>query len=293
MNFENKLKEYQKAVEKGIENLIPNSGTRPSQLHSAMRYSMEAGGKRLRPVLLLASFDLFPKEINPLPAAIAIECIHTYSLIHDDLPSIDNSDLRRGKKTCHIAFNDATALLAGDALLTFAFERLTISYEDFPEIGIQLCKHLAVAAGSQRLIGGQMEDIEGENQDLPIEALDYINENKTAALISASICMGAVLNGSYKENADAYIKMGKSLGLAFQIIDDILDLTSDEQTLGKEVGQDSKNEKNTIARKIGIDQARLLAKEYTETAASISKSLSSDVDSFLTNLILRMEKRIS
>jgi geranylgeranyl pyrophosphate synthase len=291
MNFEHKLEQYRKRVEEEIDRLIPAANTRPANLHSAMRYSMEAGGKRLRPILLLAAFELFPTSLSPYAAAIAIECIHTYSLIHDDLPSIDNSDLRRGKPTCHKQFDEATALLAGDALLTLAFERISSSYMDTPEIAIQLVDILSRASGSQCLIGGQMEDIEGENKDLALEDLEYINENKTAALISASICMGGVLNGSYKQYEESYKEMGKSLGLAFQIIDDILDLTSDVETLGKDVGQDSKNEKNTIARKLGIEKARVLSSEYTERAASLAKSISKE-SSFLTTLIYDMEKRI-
>ncbi len=293
MDFEHKLAAQQKRIEVAIKHQVPSPETRPSNLHSAMRYSMDAGGKRLRPILLLAAFELSPSTIDPVPAAIAIECIHTYSLIHDDLPSIDNSDLRRGKPSCHNQFNESTALLAGDALLTYAFEHLSNSYISTPEVAVNLIQILASASGSLHLIGGQMEDIEGENKNLSIEDLDFINENKTAALITAAICMGATLNGSYKKFSFEYQNMGKSLGLAFQIIDDVLDIVSDSKTLGKDVGQDSKNEKNTIPQKLGVNKAKELARKYTENAANLSKLLSkSEESSFLTQLIYNMEKRI-
>ena len=154
-----KLANYQQRVEQGIDQLLPGAQTRPSYLHAAMRYSMEAGGKRLRPVLLIAASELFPAQADPTAAAVAIECLHTYTLIHDDLPSIDDSHLRRGRPSCHVQFDEATAVLAGDSLLTYAFQLLSRAYRDTPGLATALISELAEASGSEQLIGGQMEDM--------------------------------------------------------------------------------------------------------------------------------------
>src|SRR5688572_3665558 len=186
------------SVERGLSLYVPSAQTRPARLHTAMRYSLDAGGKRLRPVLVLAAAELFGAANEAaLPAAVAIECVHTYSLIHDDLPCMDNDDLRRGRPTAHKAFDEATALLTGDALLTHAFALLTESYAATPALAHALVRELADAAGSRRLIGGQMEDLLAEKKSGVTRAtLEFIHLNKTAAMIEASFVMGGLIGGA-------------------------------------------------------------------------------------------------
>ena len=291
MDFKATLNNYQIRVEQGINIWTPTKDTKPAHLHSAMRYSLEAGGKRLRPVLVLAIAELFEASEDSMPAAIALECIHTYSLIHDDLPSIDNSDLRRGKPTCHKTFDEPTALLAGDALLTLAFEILAEAYSGSPVLAKDLILDLSKAAGSQRLIGGQMEDILGEDSDYTEEQLDYIHLNKTAALITVAMTMGARLGKASSQELDAIRKIGRHVGLAFQITDDILDATSDTETMGKPTGADEENEKTTYIKLYGLDEARVQAKEHTQAATKLCGSLSHNTE-FLKALVQYLEHRI-
>ncbi|QXD22951.1 polyprenyl synthetase family protein [Opitutia bacterium ISCC 51] len=292
MDFKATLKSYQGRIEDGIKQWVPSSETAPPHLHEAMLYSLEAGGKRLRPVLILAVAELFEVELDPLPAAIAIECIHTYSLIHDDLPSIDNSDLRRGKPTCHKQFDEPTALLAGDALLTIAFEILSRAYQKHPVLANQLVLELSTASGSQKLIGGQMEDILGENSDYSKEQLDYIHLNKTAALIAVAMTMGAHLGQASEEELKNIRTIGTEVGLAFQITDDILDATSDSDTMGKPTGADAENEKTTYIKLFGLEGARQEARKHTALASEICASLNQDT-AFLEALIEYLEHRIN
>ncbi len=170
-DFKTKLSDYQEVIEKAIDRLLPISTTNPTRIHEAMRYSMEAGGKRLRPVLVMATAELLGSKIESEPAAIAIECIHTYSLIHDDLPAMDNGDLRRGVPTCHIQFDEATALLAGDSLLTYAFDLLSSAYSRNPQLALRLIQELSKTSGSEHLIGGQMQDILAEKAEATSEQL--------------------------------------------------------------------------------------------------------------------------
>ena len=180
--FKKEFEEKRLKVEDAIRRLLPPEDTRPSIVHQAMRYSMEAGGKRLRPMLILAAHDMFPSQIDPYPACVAIECLHTYSLIHDDLPCMDNSDLRRGKPTCHKKFDETMALLAGDALLTYAFELLAKHYQDTPRIAAGLVLDLSIAGGSQKMIGGQVEDVLGERDGkMTPDKLEFIHHNKTGS----------------------------------------------------------------------------------------------------------------
>src|SRR4051812_39480637 len=234
MDFAAALKRQVSRVEKGIDLHVPPATTRPVRLHSAMRYSLEAGGKRLRPVLVLAAAELFGSaDDSALPAAIAMECVHTYSLIHDDLPCMDDDDLRRGKPTAHKQFDEATALLAGDALLTHAFALLATSYASDPALANALTRELADAAGSRRLIGGQMEDLLAEKKpNATPDELEFIHLNKTAAMIEASLVMGGLVGGASEATLAELRRAGRHLGLAFQIIDDILDATADTKTLG-------------------------------------------------------------
>ncbi len=262
------LPAYVARVERGLDRLLPAASARPARLHTAMRYSLQAGGKRLRPVLLLAAAELFPgKRPDPLPAAVALECIHTYSLIHDDLPCMDNDDLRRGRPTAHKAFDEATALLAGDALLTHAFALLASGYGAEPPLATALLRELASAAGSERLIGGQMEDLLAEKKsDATAEELEFIHLNKTAAMIEAPLVMGALIGGASEPQRETFRAAGRHLGLAFQIMDDILDATTDTATLGKTAGKDARAGKTTFVRIHGLDASHKFAREHTQKA---------------------------
>lgn len=290
--FKEKLANYLERVEKGIDQLLPNATTRPEKLHKAMRYSMEAGGKRIRPILLLTASELFPANANPLAAAVAIECVHTYTLIHDDLPSIDNSDLRRGRPSCHAHFDEATAVLAGDSLLTYGFQLLTKQYHRQPELAVQLIQTLANASGSTQLIGGQMEDIENEGNPVDRETLGYIHKHKTSALITAALKMGLCFSKPTQTKIQQIEEIGYHIGMAFQIIDDILDATSTSETLGKPVGNDTSADKNTYVKLHGVEGARSAAKQHTLKAIESAKSLGGKND-LLIEQIRNMEQRIA
>jgi geranylgeranyl pyrophosphate synthase len=227
---------------------------------------MEAGGKRIRPVLLMLASEIFRSNHNPMAAAVAIECLHTYTLIHDDLPAVDNSDLRRGRPSCHKKFDEATAILAGDALLTYAFQLLSTAYAAAPELATKLIRDLSSASGSRHLIGGQMEDVENEGQPIDAQTLLYIHENKTAALITSALTMGLRFGEPSDEQLAAMRQAGHHLGLAFQIVDDILDATSDAQTMGKPVGHDAAVDKSTYVALHGIEGARPEAARHTQAA---------------------------
>jgi geranylgeranyl diphosphate synthase type II len=308
MDFAAELKRYVERTERGLDQHVPKTDVRPSRLHAAMRYSLEAGGKRLRPVLVLASADLFaakhPSADDPkrekgestsadaLPAAVAVECIHTYSLIHDDLPCMDNDDLRRGRPTAHKAFDEAAALLAGDALLTHAFALLATAYANQPKLAQALVAELADAAGSRRLIGGQMEDLLAEKKaNATADELEFIHLNKTAAMIEASFVMGGWVGGA---NASALAQLrtvGRHVGLAFQIIDDVLDATADSATLGKTAGKDAKADKTTYVKLHGIDASRTMARQHSDAAIAILKALPGDTR-FLVALVESMAVRV-
>lgn len=281
-------------VEAAIDKYLPAEDTRPSIVHKAMRYSMEAGGKRIRPMLLLAAHDMFPSEIDPLPACVAIECLHTYSLIHDDLPCMDNSDLRRGKPTCHKQFDETMALLAGDALLTYSFRLLADAYKAYPKVAAGLVLDLSDAGGGTKMIGGQVEDVLGERDGkMTPEKLDFIHHNKTAALITAAVTMGVRLADDYsEEKLEVAREIGKNIGLAFQVIDDILDVVSDDATMGKTTHLDAANDKMTYVSLYGIDRSREIAAELTAKAVALCEKLSPKCD-FLKALIGYMQNRIN
>ena len=287
-----KLLSYQQRVEQGIDALLPSAETRPANLHAAMRYSMEAGGKRLRPVLLIAASELFPTETDPIAAAVAIECLHTYTLIHDDLPSIDDSDLRRGRPSCHVQFDEATAVLAGDALLTYAFQLLPKAYRDTPQLATALVSELAEASSSEQLIGGQMEDIENEGKPVDAATLRFIHENKTAALLTAALTMGLHFGNPSDEQVQQMRQIGYELGMAFQVIDDILDATSSAEAMGKPVGNDAAADKSTYVALHGIDGAREQANAHTHKAIELCQQLGGNSE-FLVDLIQAMGERIN
>jgi geranylgeranyl diphosphate synthase, type II len=292
MDFKAIFEQYRLRVESGIEGHLPPANTRPERLHQAMRYSLEAGGKRLRPILCLAASDLFPTSKDAIPAAVAIECLHTYSLIHDDLPCMDDGELRRGRPTCHRQFDEATAVLAGDALLTHAFGLIAESYAATPALAAGLVADLATAAGSRALIAGQAEDMEGENSACTPDQLDFIHLNKTAALIAASLKMGGRIGGGTPQELQRLEEAGRRVGLAFQIVDDILDATSDTAALGKTAGNDARNGKRTYPRLHGLEASRECARGHTSTALRICENLPAD-PSFLVALIQQLEHRIA
>ena len=292
MDFPAELNRQIARVEVGIDRHLPPAETRPARLHTAMRYSLQAGGKRLRPVLTLAAAELLGVQDDAaLPAAIALECVHTYSLIHDDLPCMDNDDLRRGRPTAHRAFDEATALLAGDALLTHAFAILATHYAGQPVLGCALVRELAEAAGSRRLIGGQMEDLLSEKKATATgEELTYIHLNKTAAMIEAALVMGGMVGGATGAVLTSLRDIGRNLGLAFQIVDDVLDATSDTATLGKTAGKDARAGKTTYVKLHGLDASRRIAAGHTARARELTDTLPGD-SRFLHALIEMMSAR--
>jgi geranylgeranyl diphosphate synthase type II len=272
-------------VEGGIDRLLPAPTEPSARLHEAMRYAMQGGGKRLRPVLVLAAARLLEKGSrgDPLPAAVAVECVHAYSLVHDDLPCMDNDDLRRGRPTAHRAFDEATALLAGDALLTLAFGIIAEAYAGNPGLANALVIELAGAAGSRRLVGGQMEDLVAEKgTGATPDMLNFIHLNKTAAMIEASLAMGGLCAGATDAEIAILRDAGRDLGLAFQIVDDILDATSDTATLGKTAGKDVRAGKATYVSVHGIDAARRFARERSEAAVAALRHLPGDTRFLVT-----------
>ena len=294
MEFNAEMKRFVARVDAGIDRFLPPATTRPARLHEAMRYSLQAGGKRLRPVLVLAADEMLrgprTSAADALPAAVAIECVHTYSLIHDDLPCMDNDDLRRGRPTAHRQFDEATALLAGDALLTHAFAILANEYGGQPTLAHALTRELADAAGSQRLIGGQMEDLLAEKKvNATADELEFIHLNKTAAMIEASLVFGGLTAGANEAELKRLRRAGRHLGLAFQIIDDVLDATADSATLGKTAGKDAKAGKTTFVRVHGLEKSRQFAREHSDAARAEIKSISGA--GFLSALIDTMVDR--
>jgi len=300
MEFSAQFRGYQDRVEQGLNRLIPAGSTRPARLHEAMRYALLGGGNRLRPVLALAVSDCLGaastgsgQATDALPAAIALECIHTYSLVHDDLPCMDNDDLRRGRPTTHKQFDEATALLAGDALLTLAFQLVSRHYAATPTLAAALTRELADAAGSERLIGGQMEDLLAEKKtNATAEELEFIHLNKTAAMLTASLVAGGLCANATESQLAALRLAGRHLGLTFQIVDDILDATADTATLGKTAGKDAKADKTTYVKLHGLEASRKFARQHTETALTALASLPGD-KSFLTALVESMAGRTS
>ncbi|WP_235879437.1 polyprenyl synthetase family protein [Robertmurraya siralis] len=229
----------------------------PEIIKESMLYSLEAGGKRIRPMLLFATIDAFGDKVEKgLLTAAAIEMVHTYSLIHDDLPSMDNDDLRRGRPTNHKVYGDAFAILAGDALLTYSFQLIAETAEVGAETKLKLIRELSVAAGAEGMVGGQVADISGENRRLTLDELEYIHIHKTGKLLAFSAVAGALLAGAPTAIVEQFRKFAHHLGLAFQIRDDILDLEGNEQKLGKRTGSDTFNHKSTYPALLTMDGAK-------------------------------------
>jgi geranylgeranyl pyrophosphate synthase len=292
-SFDSTFQAYQTKIEAGLLNYMPEADEAPARIHAAMRYCLSAGGKRLRPVLVMAAADLYPAKADPLPAAVAIELLHTYTLVHDDLPSMDNSPLRRGKPSAHVQFDEATAVLAGDALLTESFRLLADAYSEHPEIVVALVRCLSTAADSRHLIGGQIVDTLSENQAITVETLDYIHNHKTADLLTAALEMGLILTDCPEEAFTQIRIVGKSLGLAFQIIDDILDATSTDEILGKTTGNDARQSKNTYVSLHGLEESRAAAALETNKAMVACRNLPDTDPQFIEALIKKLEFRIN
>ena len=264
------LQERIQLAETALDRYLPKNDTLPTSLHTSMRYSVFAGGKRIRPILMMAACESVggqPQQV--LPAACAIEMIHSYSLIHDDLPAMDDDDFRRGQPTNHKVYGEATAILAGDGLLTEAFILLSspdvwqdVSAEDRQEV----THLLARSAGSRGMVGGQVVDMESEGSPIDLPTLEYIHTHKTGALILASIEIGAIIGGADEKQRRALCRYGEAAGLAFQVADDILDIVADQQDLGKDVGSDRGRDKATYPALLGLDGARQRARELRELA---------------------------
>jgi geranylgeranyl diphosphate synthase type II len=254
-------------INKAMDRLIPAASAEPPTIHKAMRYSLFAGGKRIRPVLTLAACEAVGgKTSDAMPLACAVECIHTYSLIHDDLPCMDDDDLRRGKPTNHKVFGEGIAVLAGDALLTEAFALVAKSNPPKRYPVRQLVAELAHAAGSLRLIAGQVQDLENEERKASLDEVITTHKNKTGALINTSIRLGAMAGNATESQLKRLTKYGQDLGLAFQVIDDVLDATSTKETMGKSVRADQKNHKSTFVTALGLDKSRAFAAELIDDA---------------------------
>jgi geranylgeranyl diphosphate synthase, type II len=267
MGLETYLGSAVKEVDAAMDRFLPAENERPGTIHGAMRYCVFAGGKRLRPVLCLAAAEACGGTRDPaLPAACAVELMHTYSLVHDDLPCMDDDDLRRGRPTCHKVYGEGMAVLCGDALLTEAFAVLAQARDTARFTVGEMIAELASAGGSRKLIGGQVLDLEGEGKSLSLEDLIRIHEAKTAALLTASVRLGAMSADADPEKLAALTKFGHALGLAFQVIDDILDVTQTTENLGKTAGKDAAVAKATYPAVMGLEKSRVEAARLTAEA---------------------------
>lgn len=270
MDIKALIKNGVELTEARLNELLPGEDVSPVTLHKAMRYSVFAGGKRIRPLLCLEAARAVCGDAEPaLNAACALEVLHTYTLIHDDLPSMDNDDLRRGRPTNHKVFGEGIAILAGDALLTESFAMLA-QVPANERYGVRdYVAELAYQTGSRTLVGGQVLDLEGEGRSLSVDELRAIHNGKTTALITAAVRLGAMAANATPEQLEALTTYGRCLGLAFQIIDDILDITSTPEVLGKSIGKDAAVAKATYPALVGMEAARAEARELTETGRAV------------------------
>ena len=277
LDFDRYLAEQAAAVEAFLDRNLPVEDAYPPSIHKAIRYSLFAGGKRLRPVLTLAASEAVGgRSEDALPAAASVEMIHTYSLIHDDLPAMDNDDLRRGKPTSHVVFGEAVAILAGDALLTHAFHVLAAvcsNGEYVDPVGharrLRAVSVLAAAAGMNGMIGGQVIDLESEGRSVDAETLDLIHRKKTGALMEAAAHLGALMGGGNNEEIEHIARFGREIGLAFQIVDDLLDVEGDPAETGKSAGKDLEAGKATYPGIHGTERARHRARELARQAIEL------------------------
>lgn len=293
-NFKPRLEAYVKLIEKALPAYLPSGDTPQKRVEDAMSYSLLSGGKRIRGVLVLAFYRLFCDDVRPaLPFAVAMEMMHAYSLIHDDLPCMDDSGLRRGKPSCHVAFDEATALLAGDGLLTLAFETIA-QPANLELIGadkvLDAIRILAHRSGTDGMIGGQMMDLLYENKKMTDEQLQLMDSKKTGALITASVEIGCALGGAGEETTKKAVIYSQKLGLAFQIMDDILDCTGDEKLLGKPVHEDVKNQKSNYITLHGIEKCKHIVDRLNRQAKHELTSTGLDVE-FLCSLADMLSSR--
>src|SRR5579871_2178364 len=268
MNLSAYLNERRARVDAALDRYLPRVTDPPGRLHEAIRYSVLAPGKRLRPILVLAGAEAAAGDPDTvLPTACAMECIHVFSLIHDDLPCMDNDDYRRGRLTNHKVYGEAMAMLAGDALLTLAFELVAENVATVPaERILPTLRLIAEASGTQGMVGGQVVDMESQGQPVTAQTLEYIHAHKTGALLLASVLAGAMLSGAEAVRMDALRAYGRHIGLAFQIADDILDVTGDQNRIGKPVGSDEERDKATYPKLFGLEESRRRAAAEVEAA---------------------------
>ena len=275
MTLDQYMAHQQKRVDAALDRWVPAEGQDPALIHRAMRYSLFAGGKRIRPLLAIAAAEAIADSPTGIEnAACSLELIHTYSLIHDDLPALDNDDLRRGRPTCHKVFGDAMAILAGDALLTLAFEVLGRLEHIDANRRVRLVEELARASGTVGgMIGGQVNDIQGEGKHPTAQLLDSIHRAKTGALLRASVRIGALYAGADPHQLDALTRFGEHAGLAFQIVDDVLDVEQPSEKLGKTAGKDAQQQKITFPAVYGLEKSRAMAEEERQAAHHALHSL--------------------
>jgi len=296
MNFKEKLRERAELINNTLEKMIDEKDVPQKTIYTAMRYSLMAGGKRLRPVLALSVCDMLggnPDDV--LPFGCAIEMIHTYSLIHDDLPCMDNDDYRRGRLTNHKVFGEAVAVLAGDALLNYAFEVMTKAALEDPEnvkAKLEAMYIIANASGASGMIGGQIIDLESENKKISPELLHEMHKHKTGALIKASVLSAAAICHASKSVMDSLVRFADMLGLAFQIKDDILDVEGNSELLGKNIGSDASNSKNTFVTLYGLEKSKEMLEDYTEQAIE-SINAFGEKGSFLKELANYLLERVN
>lgn len=288
-----KLKEQIALIDAHLDKYLAPKDNPQGIIYEAMRYSVFAGGKRLRPVLMLMTCEMCGGDINEvMPFACALEMIHTYSLIHDDLPAMDNDDLRRGMPTSHKKFGEATAILAGDALLTKAFEIVSQYSGSETARAMRAINILAVSAGTEGMIGGQIVDMESENKTITLDELRYLHLNKTGAIIRSACAIGALMSGADETKIQAVDEFAKNLGIAFQIQDDILDVEGTEEELGKPIGSDAEENKNTYVSLLGAEKSRELSLSYSEKAKKALETFGENAE-FLRELTDYLTERKS
>lgn len=293
VNFQDELTKRTDEIEKGIREFLPKEEGFAKSMAQAMNYSMLAGGKRLRPLLMQETYRLFGgKEKVIWPFMTGMEMIHTHSLIHDDLPALDNDDYRRGRLTTHKVYGEAMGILSGVALLNYAYETMLLAFERtaYPERVIRGLSVMAEKTGIHGMLGGQSVDVENDGKPVSREMLDYIYENKTSALIEASMMTGAILGGASEEEIATVERAASDIGLAFQIQDDILDVTGDQEVLGKEAGSDEKNQKTTYVTLEGLEKAKKDVEALSVQAIEDLNKLPGN-NEFLENLIRILIKR--
>lgn len=293
-DFKNKLSEYGKTADEALMNYLPKRDLPQKKVFDAMKHSVMAGGKRIRPVLVLEFCRACGGNIEyALPFACAIEFVHTYSLIHDDLPCMDDDDMRRGKPSCHAKFGEATALLAGDALLSLAFETALCNNKIvnvYSERAVKAAGELAKASGALGMVGGQVVDLDSEGKSIDLETLEFMHSKKTGAMIIAAAKMGCIIAGADEKYIKAAEEYARCIGLAFQIVDDVLDVAGSTEKLGKPVGSDNNNDKTTYVTIYGLNKSKELIKDLTEKAINYLKPFGNEGE-FLKQLAINLSVR--